>query len=66
MRLLEAGVDRAIIALYLGHESIQTTEIYLHADLQLKEKALAKTTPSTQPSRRYRPDDKVLAFLQSL
>jgi len=66
MRLLQAGVDRSVIALYLGHESVQTTEIYLHADLQLKEKALAKTIPSTQPSRRYQPDDEVLAFLRSL
>ena len=66
MRLLQAGVDRTVIALYLGHESVQTTEIYLHADLQLKEKALAKITPSTQSSTRYRPDDKVLAFLRSL
>jgi site-specific recombinase XerD len=66
MRLLQAGVDRTVIALYLGHESVQTTEIYLHADLQLKEKALAKIAPSTQSSTRYRPDDKVLDFLRNL
>ena len=66
MRLLQAGVDRTVIALYLGHESVQTTEIYLHADLQLKEKALAKTTPAKLSVSRYRPDDQVLAFLRSL
>jgi integrase/recombinase XerD len=66
MMLLQQGVDRAVIALWLGHESVETTYIYLHADLQLKEKALAKTTPSAQPQTRYRPDDEVLVFLQSL
>jgi integrase len=66
MMLLQAGVDRAVIALWLGHESVETTYIYLHADLQLKEKALAKTTSSKQPLMRYRPDDEVLVFLQSL
>jgi integrase/recombinase XerD len=66
MRLLQAGADRAVIALYLGHESVETTYLYLHADLQLKERALAKTASTTQPSIRYRPDDKVLAFLRSL
>jgi len=66
MRLLQAGADRAVIALYLGHESVETTYLYLHADLQLKERALAKTISTTQPSIRYRPDDEVLAFLRSL
>jgi len=66
MRLLQAGADRAVIALYLGHESVETTYLYLHADLQLKERALAKTTSTTQPSIRYRPGDEVLAFLRSL
>lgn len=66
MRLLHNGVDRAVIALWLGHESIETTYIYLHADLELKEQAMAKTTPSNVPPRRYRPDDTVLAFLRSL
>jgi integrase/recombinase XerD len=66
MMLLQHGVDRAVIALYLGHESVETTYIYLHADLQLKEKALAKTTPGTRPSTRYRPDDEVLTFLRNL
>ena len=68
MELLQAGVDRSVIALWLGHESIETTQIYLDADLALKEKALAKTTPMTKgkASGRYRPDDKLLAFLKSL
>ena len=66
MDLLQNGVDRAVIALWLGHESVETTYIYLHADLKLKEKAMAKTTPSQLPSNRYRPDDEVLAFLNSL
>ena len=66
MDLLQAGVDRAVIALWLGHESVETTYIYLHADLELKEKAMAKTTPSHMPSHRYRPDDSVLAFLKQL
>lgn len=59
MELLHNGVDRAVIALWLGHESVETTYIYLHADLELKEQAMAKTTPSRLPPRRYRPDDKV-------
>jgi hypothetical protein len=45
MRLLHAGIDTAVIALWLGHESIETTRIYLHADLTLKERALTRTTP---------------------
>ena len=66
MRLLEAGVDTAVIALWLGHESTETTQMYLHADLAMKERALARTTPTTGPTGRYRPDDALLAFLQSL
>ncbi len=67
MELLQAGVDRSVIALWLGHESIETTQIYLDADLALKEQALAKTTPANvKPTGRYRPDDKLLAFLKSL
>jgi integrase len=66
MELLQHGVDRAVIALWLGHESVETTYMYLHADLALKEQALAKTTPSGMRPRRYRPDDHVLAFLRSL
>lgn len=66
MELLQSGVDRSVIALWLGHESMETTQIYLHADLELKERALAKTAPLNRPMRRYRPDDKLLAFLKSL
>jgi integrase len=66
MDLLHHGVDRSLIALWLGHESIETTAIYLQADMQLKEQALAKTTVSDASTRRYRPDDRVLAFLKSL
>lgn len=66
MELLQNGVDRAVIALWLGHESVETTYIYLHADLALKEQAMAKTTPSQVRPGRYRPNDAVLAFLKSL
>ena len=67
MELLQAGVDRSVIALWLGHESIETTQMYLDADLALKEQALAKTTPANAPPPgRYRPDDQLLAFLQGL
>ena len=66
MELLQSGVDRAVIALWLGHESVETTYIYLHADLKLKEQAMARTAPSHMPPARYRPDDDVLAFLNSL
>lgn len=66
MRLLHAGVDTSVIALWLGHETIDTTQIYLHADLVLKEKALARTTPLNGKPGRYRPPDKLLAFLEAL
>lgn len=66
MDLLQHGVDRSVIALWLGHEQIDTTQMYLHANLQLKEQALAKTEPFTGQSRRYRPSDRLLAFLRSL
>ncbi len=66
MELLQNGVDRAVIALWLGHESVETTYVYLHANLKLKEAALAKTTPTQGTADRYRPDDEVLAFLNSL
>lgn len=64
MALLGRGVDRSVIALWLGHESVETTQIYLHADLRLKEQALARTTPSGLAPSRYRPDDALLAFLE--
>ena len=66
MELLQAGVDRAVIALWLGHESVETTQIYLDADLAMKEAALSKTTPLVVKGVRYRPDDELLAFLKSL
>lgn len=66
MQLLQNGVDHTVIALWLGHESVETTQMYIHADIQLKEKALAKTAPVTVPPGRYRPDDQLLAFLEAL
>lgn len=66
MQLLEHGIDRSVIALWLGHESVETTQMYLHADLRLKEQALAKITPTDVKPGRYRPDDDLLAFLEGL
>ena len=66
MELLQAGVDRSVIALWLGHESVETTQIYIDANLALKEKALAKTTPMNSEHKRFRADDSLLAFLKSL
>jgi len=67
MELLQAGVDRSVIALWLGHESVETTQMYLDADLALKERALAKTASANGKSvGRYQPDDKLLAFLKAL
>jgi integrase/recombinase XerD len=66
MRLLQAGVDTSVIALWLGHEQVETTQVYLHADLAIKERALARTTPPDAKPGRYRPPDTVLAFLEGL
>jgi len=66
MDLLEHGVDRSVIALWLGHESVETTQIYLHADLRRKEKALARTPALDAKPGRYKPADELLAFLESL
>jgi integrase/recombinase XerD len=66
MQLLQHGVDRSVIALWLGHESIETTQIYLHADLRLKEKALALTASSGHLPKRFRPGDALLTFLEGL
>jgi len=66
MDLLHHGVDRTVIALWLGHETVNTVQVYLHADLVLKEQALAKTTPLGVKPGRYRPDDQLLAFLKDL
>jgi site-specific recombinase XerD len=66
MSLLQAGVDTSVIALWLGHAGVRSTDAYVHADITMKEKALALTTPATVEPGRYRPPDKVLAFLESL
>ena len=66
MELLQAGVDRSVIALWLGHETLDTVQVYLHANPELKEQALAKTTPFGGRPGRYRPDDQLLAFLKGL
>jgi integrase/recombinase XerD len=66
MRLLAAGVDTSVIVLWLGHENVATTQIYIHADLALKEKALARTAPQHAEPGRYQPSDTILAFLDSL
>ena len=65
MDLLQAGVDRSVIALWLGHESVETTQIYLEATLAMKEQALAKALRRRKPGR-YQPGDQLLGFLNSL
>jgi integrase/recombinase XerD len=66
MNLLQSGTDIATIALWLGHASTKATQVYLHADLALKQQALARTAPTPTARHRYRPPDKLLAFLESL
>jgi site-specific recombinase XerD len=66
MDLLHEGNEQCVIALWLGHESIETTQVYLDADLEMKQRILDKTTPPNGKPGRYRPDDKLLAFLKSL
>lgn len=66
MRLLGAGLDTSVIALWLGHERLDTTQIYLHADLAIKERAIARTAPPDAKPGRYRPTDRLLAFLDGL
>jgi site-specific recombinase XerD len=66
MDLLQQGVDRSVIALWLGHESVETTQMYLEATLAMKEQALAKTAPHKGKVARYRPGDQLLAFLNNL
>jgi site-specific recombinase XerD len=66
MDLLQSGVDRSVIALWLGHESVETTQIYLDASLAMKEQALARTNPPRARAGRYRPDDRLMDFLNSL
>jgi len=66
MQLLQNGVDRTVIALWLGHESVESTQMYVHADIQIKEQAMAKTKPVAASPGRYRPNDQLLAFLEGL
>ena len=66
MDLLHHGVDRTIIALWLGHEKVETTQVYLHADMKLKEQALNKVAHKNVKLKRFRPDDELLEFLNSL
>jgi len=66
MNLLQAGVDTAVIALWLGHESVETTQIYVHADLSIKERALARTAPPGTTPGRYRASDDLMVFLEAL
>jgi len=66
MELLQAGIDTSVIALWLGHESVETTQVYLQADLALKEKIMAKVQPHNEHPARYQPDDSLLSFLKSL
>ncbi|ORE97081.1 MULTISPECIES: tyrosine-type recombinase/integrase [Aurantimonadaceae] len=66
MDLLHHGVDPAVIALWLGHENVETTQIYIHADMRMKQKALARVAAPPTPSGRFRPDDQLLAFLEGL
>ena len=66
MRLIHAGVDTTVIALWLGHEQVETTQMYIHADLALKERALARTKPLDSKPGRYRPPDALLGFLDGL
>lgn len=66
MELLRSGIDRMVMALWLGHEKVETTSIYVHGDLSIKERALARTTPAHVSPGRYRPPDKLIAFLTNL
>ena len=66
MELLQAGVDRSVIALWLGHESPETTQIYLKANLALKEKILEKMSQLNVKAGRFRPEDRLLKFLNNL
>jgi site-specific recombinase XerD len=66
MSLLRSGTDAIVVAMWLGHESVETTQTYVHADLTIKERALARTTPPGTAPGRYRAPDALLAFLESL
>ena len=64
MELLRHGVDQSVIALWLGHQSVETTRVYLHADLKLKEQAFSRMAAPALPPGRYRPDGQLLGFLK--
>jgi integrase/recombinase XerD len=66
MELLRSGVDRSVIALWLGHESVETTQMYFHADTRMKEQALAHSSPTGLKPKRFQPSDHLLAFLEAL
>jgi len=66
MQLLQNGVDRTVIALWLGHASVETTQMYIHADMQIKEQAMTRTKPVSVLAGRYQPGDELLAFLEAL
>jgi site-specific recombinase XerD len=66
MDLLQHNVDRTVIALWLGHEKVETVQVYLHANMELKEQALNKTKPPNGRLKRFRPDDDLLEFLKGL
>lgn len=66
MALRRSGVDTSVIALWLGHEDSRSTQVYIHADLEMKERALARTTPPDVPPGRYKAPDRLLAYLESL
>ena len=66
MDLLLAGVDCSVIALWLGHESVETTQVYLDANLALKQEVLDRTTPPNGKPGKYQPEDRLLAFLKNL
>ncbi len=66
MSLLQGGVDTAVIALWLGHADIRSTNTYLHADMTIKQRALDKMSPTSSPPGRYQPADSLLAFLENL
>ena len=66
MNLLRSGADPAVIALWLGHANLRSVERYIHADMSIKERALARTTPIGSSPRRYQPSDRLIAFLETL
>src|ERR1700730_2723737 len=66
MTLVRSGVGPGVIALWLGHANLRSVERYIHADMGIKERALARTTPIGSSSRRYQPPDRLMAFLEAL